>query len=85
MCISKCVAGYIWTYPDLCRDLRRHLRLRLNRDLYRNPYHKPHAALNRASFQKPLEKPNPMLFHWLHGLKYRQLYDLANLALYRET
>jgi len=37
--------------------------LNLNSKLY--------PALNRASFQKPLEKPNPALFPLLYGLKYR--------------
>ena len=71
-------------YADRCRALRRHLRLHLNRDLYRNPYPKPYAALNRAPFQKPFEKPNPALFDWLYGFKCLLLYDLVNLAPYRE-
>ena len=63
------------------RHARRQLYLDLNLNL--NPWSYP--ALNRASFQKPFEKPNPTLFHWLYGLKYRQLYGLVNLASYRET
>jgi hypothetical protein len=61
------------------------VRRHLNRDPYRNPYHEPYAALNRASFLKPSGKPNPELFHRLYGLKYRSLFDLVNLAPYRET
>jgi len=76
---------YVWTFAGLCHALRRHVRRRLNRDLYRNPYHKPYAALNRASLQKPFEKPNQTLFHWLYGFKYRSLCDLVNLAPYREA
>jgi hypothetical protein len=54
-------------------------------DLYRDLYREPYPALNRASLQKPLGKPNPALFRWLYGLKYRSLFDLVNLAPYRET
>jgi hypothetical protein len=72
-------------YADLRRALRRHVRRHLCRDLYRNPYHEPYATLNRASLRKAFEKPNPALLRWLYGLKYRSLYDLVNLAPYRET
>jgi len=58
------------------------LLLNLNLDLNLNLW--PHPALNRASFQKPFEKPIPALFRWLNGLKYPSLYDLVNLAPYRE-
>jgi hypothetical protein len=61
------------------------VRLRLHSNLCRDRYREPYPALNRASFQKPFEKPKPALFHWLYGLKYRPLYDLMNLAPYRET
>jgi hypothetical protein len=47
------------------------LRLRLNRDLRRDLCREPYPALNRASFQKAFEKPNPALFRWLYGFKYR--------------
>jgi len=59
--------------------LQPYLDLNLNLNLPSYP------ALNRASFQKPFEKPNPALFPLLYGLKYRSLYDLVNLAPYRET
>jgi len=48
-------------YADLYRDLRRHLRLHLYRDLCRDLYREPYPTLNRASFPKPFEKPNPAL------------------------
>jgi hypothetical protein len=76
---------YDRTYAGLCRALRRHVRLRLYCDLCRDLYHEPYPTLNRASFQKPLEKPNPALFRWPYGLKYRSLFDLVYLAPYRET
>ena len=85
LCLSKDVAVYVQTYAELCRDLRRHLRLfpnlNLNPVLYLNLY----LNLDLFLFQKPFEKPNPALFRWLYGLKYRSLYDLVNLAPYRET
>jgi len=67
-------------YADLCRALCRHVGLHLYSDLYRDPYREPHPALNRASFQKPFGKPNPALFHWLYGFKYRKLFDSVNPA-----
>jgi len=57
--------------------------LNLNLDFNLNP--RLYPAQNRASFQKPPGKPNPALFHRLYGLKYRSLFDLVNLAPYRET
>ena len=85
MCLSKYVSGYVRTYAGLCRALRRRLRLFLNLNLNLNLNLSSYAALNRASLQKPFEKPNPTLFHRLDGLKYRSLYDLVNLAPYRQT
>jgi hypothetical protein len=76
---------YVWTYAELCRALRRHVRLHLNGDLHRDLSREPYPAPNRASLQKPFEKLNPALFHWLYGFEYRQLSDSVNLAPYRET
>jgi len=45
------------------------VRLRLNLNLNLNLNLVLYPALNRAPFQKPLEKPNPALFLWLYGLK----------------
>jgi hypothetical protein len=61
--------------------VRLHLYLDLNLNLNLWPY----PAQNRASFQKPFGRPNQALFHRLCGLKYRSLFDLVNLAPYRET
>ena len=85
MCLSKYIAVYVWTYAGLYRPLRRHVRLHLYGDLCRDPCHKPYPALNRAPFQKPLEKPNPALFGWLYGFKCLLLYDLVNLARYQQV
>jgi hypothetical protein len=57
----------------------------VNSDLYLDLSNKLFAALNRALFQKPFAKPNPALSPQLYGLKYRSLFDLVNLAPYRET
>ncbi len=61
------------------------MRLRLCIDLCLDLYREPYPTLNRASFRKPFAKPNPALFRWLYGFKYRSLYDLVNLAPHRET
>jgi len=81
--LAKYVAGYAWTHPDRRRDLRRHVCLRLNLDLDLNLNPVPYPALNRASFQKPFEKPNPALFRSLFRFKYPSLYNLAYPAPYR--
>ena len=85
MCLSKYIAVYVWTYAGLCRPLRRHVRLCLNLDLNLNLNLGPYPALNRAPFQKPLEKPNPALFGWLYGFKCLLLYDPVNLARYLQV
>ena len=71
------LSAYARMYADLCRALRRHSRLRLNSSLCRDPYCEPYPTLNRASFQKPFEKPNPALFHRLYDFKYRSSYGLG--------
>jgi hypothetical protein len=88
-----CLAPYLSSYPSscrsayayLCRALYRRLRLCLNLNLNLDLNLAPYPALNRASFQKPLGKPNPALFRWLYGLKYRSLLVRVNLAPDRET
>jgi hypothetical protein len=57
------LSSYVWTYAELCRALRRHVRLQLYLDLDLNLNSRLYPSLNRASLQKPLEKPNPALFH----------------------
>jgi hypothetical protein len=89
LCLSKYGAVFVGTYAGLRRALRRHLRLRLilNLDLNLDPSLCPalNRALVRKPFQKPSEKPNPALFHRLCGFKYRQSFNLVNLAPYRRT
>jgi hypothetical protein len=85
LCLARYIAVWVWTYAGLCRALRRHVCLRLYLDLNLNLNSRLCPPLNRALFQKLLEKPNPALFPQLYGLKYRSLLDLANLAPYRET
>ena len=88
-----CLSPYVSSYPRLyrsvyayrCRALRRHVHLCLNLDLNLNLNIGPYPALNRAPFQKPLEKPNPALFGWLYGFKCLLLYDLVNLARYLQV
>ena len=84
LCLSKYGAVFVGTYAGLCRALRRNLRLHLNLNLDLNLDLALCPALNRAllrkPFQKPSEKPNPILFHRLYGFKYRQSFNLVNLA-----
>ena len=61
------------------------MHLCLNLDLNLNLNLGPYPALNRAPFQKPLEKPNPALFGWLYGFRCLLLYDMVNLARYLQV
>ncbi len=72
-------------YAELGRDPHRHVRLRLNLSMYLYLYLFLYLMPHAASFQKPFEKPIAALFRWLNNLKCPSLYDLVNLAPYRET
>ena len=84
MCLSPYVFSYppscLSVYAGLCCALRRHVCLHVYGDLCRETYREPYPALNRTSFRKPFGKPNPALFHWLYGFKYRKLFDSVNPA-----
>jgi len=49
-------------YADSYRALRRHVRPHLHLDLDLNLNSRLHPTLNRALFQKQVEKPNPASF-----------------------
>jgi hypothetical protein len=55
MCLSKYIAVYVRTYPDLYCDLRRHVRLCLNIDPNLNLNPAPYPTQNRALFGKSLQ------------------------------
>jgi len=70
--LSRCVSVYDWTYAGLCRDRCRHPRLHLIGNLCLDRYNKPHAALNRALFEKSLQRSFKKLFESPFG----SLFDL---------
>jgi len=85
LCVSKYLSVFVWTYAELCRDLRRHLRPHRYRELLRKPY----PALNQKPltkpFQKSFQKLFASLFGSLYGSKNPSLKSSANLASHRKT
>jgi len=80
---------YVRTYADLCRALCRHVGLPLNGDLGLDPNHKPYAALNRALFERSLQKwfkrPNRSSFLSLSQFTYRSLFLQPDFAPYLKS